>query len=187
MTVPVPTTEPDEAVIGDSWHWTRSMPTFPANAGWSLTYFFKKADASFQIACTTATDGQSFDAYAAPATTAALRPGRYNYQGRVTNGTDSFVVDDARGELLVLPDPAAVGALDARSQAKLVVEQLKALSLRRAGGRVHVVIDGQAIQFDTQADIMRALTYWEGRLEAETNKYRIAKGMGSLRTIRTRV
>lgn len=182
---PIPTIEPETVRIGDTWQWQKQLSEYPANQGWSLTYYFRKGDAQFQIAATVATDGVSFLAYAAPATTGALRPWRYRYQARVTNGTDAYVILD--GELLAEPDPAAQGGQDTRSRARRIIAALESAMLRRAGGRVHVVIDGQAVQFDTQGDLIRAKTYWEGVLEAEVNKYRIAQGLGSKRTIRARV
>ena len=185
MAPPIPLIEPDSVRVGDTWQWQKVLNDYPANQGWSLTYYFRKGDAQFSVACTIATDGVSFLAYAGPATTAAYRPGRYQYQARVANGTDSYVILD--GQLLVEPDPAAAGGQDPRSRARKIIAALEAAMLRRAGGRVHVVIDGQAVQFDTQAELIRAKTYWEGVLEAEVNRYRIAQGLGSKRTIRARL
>lgn len=185
MAPPIPLIEPESARIGDTWQWQKVLNDYPANQGWTLTYYFRKGDAQFSIACTVATDGVSFLAYVAPATTAAYRPGRYQWQARVANGTDSYVV--LEGEIVAQPDPAATGGQDPRSEARRIIVDLKAAMRRRAGGRVHVMIDGQAVQFDTQADLIRALTYWNGVLEEEINKYRIQQGLGSKRTIRARL
>jgi hypothetical protein len=185
MAPPIPTIEPDSVRLGDTWQWQKTLSDYPANQGWGLTYYFRKGDAQFSIACTIATDGMSFLAYVAPGTSGAYRPGRYQWQARVANGTDSYVILD--GQLRVDPDPAAAGGQDPRSRARKIIEELEKASLRRAAGRIHVVIDGQAVQFDTQADLIRALSYWRGVLESEVNKYRISQGLGSLRTIRARV
>lgn len=183
MPAPIPTTEPRSLQAGDTWQWTKTLSDYPTSAGWALTYYFKNEESSFSIACTV-TNAQ-FQARVDPVTSATYRPGRYHYLARVSNGTDSYIV--VEDNLDVAPDPSTGGALDPRTHAQKVVAALMKLAERRAGGRQHVTIDGVSLMFDTQADIIRAITYWEGRVESEQNAYRIKKGKGSLRTIRTRL
>jgi len=182
MTYVIPLIEPTKLLIGDSWQWQVTYSDYPAPT-WALTYYFKKADFNFSVV-TTAT-GQSFLATVLPAANSPYRPGRYRWVGRVTDGVNSYTV--AQGETELLLDPALVGNQDFRTTAAKIVEALTTLALRRAGGRHQVVIDGISMVFDTQIDIIKAKSYWEGVLENEQNADRIAKGLGSLRTIRVRM
>jgi hypothetical protein len=180
---PIPTTEPRSLKAGDTWQWNKFFSDYPPSDGWTLTYFFKKEDASFSIVCTV-TNNQ-YLARVDPATSGTYKPGRYKYQARVSTAIDSFIV--VEDEVEVLPDPATSGALDSRTKAQKIVAALTELALRRAGGRQHVTIDGVSMMFDTQADIIKAKTYWDGVVESEQNAYRIKKGLGSRRTIRMRL
>ena len=182
MTYKIPLTEPAQLLVGDTWTWQVTYSDYPAGV-WTLTYYFKKHDFSFNVVA--GAQGLDFLVGVAPATNAPYRPGRYRWTARVTDGTNSYTI--AQGETDLILDPASVGNQDFRTTAKKIVDALTELALRRAGGRHVVSIDGINMQFDTQIDIIKARSYWEGVLENEQNAYRIAKGLGSLRTIRIRM
>jgi len=181
--VTTPTTEPDELIVGDTWAWTKSLPDYPAGGGWVLTYYVKNEAASFQITCTAS--GNDHLATVLAATSGTYAPGTYRYWARVVNGAQSFTV--SQGDIKLLPNPASTGAFDSRSMSARIVEQLEQLALRRAGGRQQVTVDGISMVFDTQADVIKALGYWKQQVATEQQADRIAKGLGSRRTIRVRM
>lgn len=183
LNVTTATTEPEEVIVGDTWTWSRSFSDYPASQGWVLTYYVKNDTQSFQISCTA--NGNDHVATMSAANSAALVPGTYRYWARISLSGTSYTV--AQGELKLLPNPAAQGAYDFRTTATRIVDALEQLALRRAGGRQQVTVDGIAMVFDTQADIIKALGYWRQQVANEQQADRIAKGLGSRRTIRVRM
>jgi hypothetical protein len=182
MTYVIPLIEPRQLLIGDTWQWQVTNGNYPANL-WTLTYYFKKHDYSFSVVA--AASNLDFLVTVLPATNAPYRPGKYRWVSRVTDGTNVYTWLQGQTELLL--DPAQIGNHDFRTTAAKIVEELKKLALRRSGGRHQVSIDGILMVFDTHIDIIKAKSYWEGVLENEQNADRIAKGLGSLRTIRVRM
>lgn len=128
MAYTIPKTEPAWVRLGDTWSWYRSdLAEFPAPT-WSLTYHFKNAVGGFDVAATA--DGTGFAVNVDPATTAALTAGRYDYVALVTDGTDRHEVGS--GVLEVRPDFAAVGALDARTLPRKILDAIDAILESRA-------------------------------------------------------
>jgi hypothetical protein len=111
---------PEKLIAGDSWAWERELPDYPAPA-WTLTYHFSNAAANFDITATAS--GTAHAAARTPAESGELTSGRYRWHARVTNGTDSFTVED--GWLEVLPDPSS-GAADWRSHARKMLDAIEA-------------------------------------------------------------
>lgn len=182
MAMIIKSTEPTELLIGDTWTWSKTFADFPPTL-WTLIYFFEKEDASWSVTCTTSAG--AFLAVILPAANAAYLPGRFRFFGRVSDGTNSFTV--TQGETEVLPNPATPGNRDFRTKAQRTVEALEDLWEKRAGGRRMVTVDGITVTFDSQEDIMRALSRARADVSAEQNADRIRRGLGSLRTIRARM
>lgn len=177
-----PTKEPEQVIAGNTWQWTRSLADY-APGTWTLTYYFEKSDAAFSVACT-ALNGNHY-ANVAPATTSGVRPGIYRYVGRVTNGTDSFTPDEVQGQIEVLIDPAAAGTRDVRSDTQKYLDALMKARIRLAEGRREVTVDGYAVKFASLTEIDGAISRAREEVRSEINRDRIAKGLGSRRTIRT--
>lgn len=133
MTAPslpqIPFEEPDEVIQGDSWIWTIRDRTYPANLGWTLTYYFAGASV-FTIPTTTDVDGVSFDINYPPLLTALVKPGSYTYRGRFSNATLGASFTSRQGTVEVLPDLSLVlpGALQpyAETLLPLVEAEIKA-------------------------------------------------------------
>ena len=68
MTATIPTTEPTELRVGDTWQWKREdlSSDYPATS-WTLTYYFRNATAYFNVVATA--DGVHFEVTVAKATT----------------------------------------------------------------------------------------------------------------------
>lgn len=169
-------------MLGDTWTWARSLTDYTPGT-WTLTYYFEKEDYSFSVTCTSSSG--SHLATVLPAANASYLPGRYRFYGRVSDGTNSYTV--LSGETNVLPNPATSGNRDYRTKAQRTLEALENLWEKRAGGRRQVTVDGITVTFDSQEDVMRALSRARAEVQAEQNADRIRKGQGSLRTIRARL
>jgi hypothetical protein len=119
--------EPTQIHAGDTWEWTRAEAEYPAGT-WTLTYYLRNAKAAYNV--TAAADGLGFAVSVAAATTAAYKPGRYDWIARVTDGTS--VVTVGTGVITVLPNLGAAGAFDGRSHARIVLDALEAVIAGRA-------------------------------------------------------
>jgi hypothetical protein len=171
---------PQQLVAGDSWAWLRALADYPAPT-WSATWYFENGSQAFEILATAS--GTSHAGALAAAQTGSRQPGRFKWALRVTDGTTAKTVE--RGEVEILVDPAKAGTFDHRTTAEKMVEALRALSLRRAqSGQTSVTIDNVSMTFDTMAEVIKALNYWEQQLASERKAAGLVRGGG--RTIRVR-
>jgi hypothetical protein len=115
---------PPELTAGDTWTIDREYSAY-APGTWSLAIYFKSAAAAFAIeGAEVTTVGAGFRAVKAAADTATLTAGRYAYQLQVTNGAVRVTLE--QGEVVVLPNFAVAGNLDARSFARKALENIEA-------------------------------------------------------------
>ena len=129
---------------GDSAAWPVSVADYPANAGWTLhlgAACTSPVVASFVVDAQASGAGYVFQI--AAATSAAWKPGRYLFSLYVTgNGGQRITV--GRGQLSVLPDPAAQAvALDHAHRTLALIEA--ALERRIPAGMEETNIDGQML------------------------------------------
>jgi hypothetical protein len=137
MTATIPTTEPTELRVGDTWQWKREdlSSDYPATS-WTLTYYFRNATAYFNVVATA--DGVHFEVTVAKATTAGYTAGDYAWVAVVTSATERFEVD--RGNLTLLPDYSASAALDYRTfAAKLLAAVESELTSRGSSGQLDLI------------------------------------------------
>jgi hypothetical protein len=119
----VPTTEPTSVTAGDTLTWRRSLPDYPASAGWVLSYALANADGLITITATA--DGDDHLVSVAAATSAGYLPGEYAWQSYVTKSADRYMVD--RGALTILPNLATQGAgFDLRTPTKVALDKIDA-------------------------------------------------------------
>lgn len=121
MTATVPTVEPASIVAGDRIQWKKTLSDYPAGT-WTLVYYFLNASGKFSI--TAGTDGTDHSVDVAAATSKAYAAGKYDGQGRVTSGTDIYVV--WRGRIEVLANFELAGSRDERTHARKMLEAIEA-------------------------------------------------------------
>lgn len=124
----IPTTEPTELRVGDTWQWRREdLSAYPASSGWTLKYFFRNASAYFDV--TASADGDLYAIVVAMATTAGRAAGVYDWVAVVESATERFEVD--RGQATLLPNYAAAAALDGRTFAAKLLAAVEAELISR--------------------------------------------------------
>lgn len=120
----IPSAEPAELIVGDTWRWTRAWSDFPAGT-WTLSYSFKNSAGAFAVAGAEITaSGTEFAVSVPAATTTTRAAGRYAWAAFVTSGADRYQV--AEGEAVLRPNLAAAGALDTRTPARRMLDAIEA-------------------------------------------------------------
>ena len=184
MTTTPPNIEPRAARAGDTWTWTRSFPAYPAGA-WVLTYTLFNATGVETL--TAGADGTRHLIDEAPASTALIAAGRYDWVAHVTDGTDRHQV--GAGSIQVLPDLSEATTYDGRSHARRMLDAINAMLEDRAtSGDLDVVrtaVGGHETTYSIEELIKMRRQYAAGVL-AEEQAERISRGEQSGRFIQTR-
>ena len=182
MTAPVPTNEPLEARVGDTWAWNRQdLPDYPATT-WTLKYQFKNATSHFEFNATA--DGSNFSIVVAKATTAGFTAGKYSWAAYVTDGTSQYTV--ATGRLNVLPSYslASAAALDDRTHARKVLEALEAtIEGKATKDQLKYMIGSRSIERLTPAELVTWRNQYRAEVFSEDNKERRQNGYGAGRLV----
>lgn len=152
MTAHVPTSEPAQLRAGDTATWLLSLPDYPAGDGWGIAYTAVKAGTKITFA--SAADGDDHRISVPPATTAAWSPGTYNWQARISNGTDAHTLRSGAWE--ILPDFAAATAagLDARSHAEKTLAAIEAWIENHDSAVAEYEIAGRRMKYIPIAELL---------------------------------
>jgi hypothetical protein len=121
-------TVPTSLVAGDTWAWTETLTDYPASA-WTATWYFQNEGGAFWVAG--AADGDVHTASAAASVTAARKPGSYFWRLTVeqSDGGSPEVIERrtvGEGWTTVQPNPAKGGAIDHRSTAQIMLDNVEA-------------------------------------------------------------
>lgn len=176
MAATVPTLEPAELRVGDTWAWRREdLSDYPASA-WTLTYAFRNASAYFDVVATA--DGDAFAVSVAKATTAGKTAGSYDWTAFVGDGTSRIEV--ARGIVVLLPDMGTAAARDGRTWARQMLDYVEAALLSKASAAELDLVKAQLaerqFQFDT-AGMLALRDKLRAEVRAEENAARLARGL----------
>jgi len=120
MSAPTPTTEPATLPAGDTAKWQRTLASYPASAGWALTYTL--VNAAQRYTATATADGDAHLVTIPATTTATWAPGWYDWRAQVALAGEVFTVGAGRLQVL----PAFGVATDARSHAQKTLEAIEA-------------------------------------------------------------
>ena len=108
MAYQIPESEPREWIAGDSWKWNKTLPDFPAGAGWQLSYYFRGEtdyDADWASDVTSPTGEDGYEVRIDESNT-GLAPGAYTLWGRVTDGTDVHTAVEIKINVISSPETA---------------------------------------------------------------------------------
>lgn len=176
-------------IAGDSLSLVVAHVAYPAGDGWvhKLRLVARAAGGSV-ISLTSAADGDSH-AYAVLASvTAGWAPGAYSFAGWVELGAAKNTTET--GQLVIQPDPRQVAAgTDTRSQAERTLADLVAAKATWdvTGGRQRrYKIGEREMEFNSEAEIIQKILFWEGQLAAEQSAARLAQGLRPKNRILTR-
>lgn len=170
MSAPIPTIEPSTVTAGDTVKWQRSLPDYPASAGWLLKYALRGASA-IDI---TADSNQLVNVPSS--VTSSWAAGSYSVQGYVTLAGEQHTV--YQGPLTIAPSLVAAGAdYDGRSHAKRVLDAIEAvIEGRAARGDQEMTIDGTRLVKMSVEQLKTLRVYYRREYQAEQRKLAVASG-----------
>lgn len=185
----LPQTEPTTLQAGDTLAWRVSLPAYPADDGWMLSYRLINADTRIDIVSTAdADDPRRHAVQIAAAVSAQYAPGTYSLVRVVTRGAERYTL--SQGEIRVLPDLAGADApVDARSTARRALADLRAALARwlSSNGVVsEYEIAGRRMRFATAEDIRKRISLAENEVAREDAEQRLAAGLGGRRRVMVR-
>jgi hypothetical protein len=176
MTVPNPTTIPDEVFAGDTFKWKVSLSDFPATNGWTLKYVFTNGSGGLGPYSSTA-DGDEHQMQLSMGATAAWAAGDYTFIAYVTDGTSRVTVDE--GAITVKPDRSAAGAYDGRSHAQTTLDAIEAVIENRATlDQMKYAIAGRSLDRTPIADLLVLRATYKKEVAQERRADRVKAGLG---------
>lgn len=165
---------PVELRAGDTLKWTRSLPDYPASAGWALSYSLVGKNGAHSFNGTA--DGDGFDVTVSATASSSYAAGRYRLTEFVTKGTERFTT--ATKDVTVLANLAgATAAVDTRSHAQKVLDAIEAYLETGAPTAASVEIAGRKISNYPLADLLTLRSRYQSEVAMEK---RLASGQGGL-------
>lgn len=183
----------DQIIAGDTLDFVDQVPEYPATEGWTLKYllaarFTTPTQASVTLTGTTY-ETVDYRVQAAPATTAAWVPGIYTWARWVEKTGARQALGE--GEIEVKADPAMLAqGYDSRTQAEIALADCKAAlaNFNQTGGRIKAYsIAGRSMEFDTSAEIIALVNYWQIQVTRENAAKAVRDGLPDPRRIYLRM
>ncbi len=184
MSHPIPTTEPESFVVGDTVKFNITDSNFPASAG-VLAYFFVNADGSFTETTSTA-DGDTHQIVISATDSDLVTAGTFSFQGRYTETATSEETTIREGTTEAKPGFTDT-AFDNRSTIKKTLDALNATILGKASGdQASMSIAGRSIARYSPAELLEWQAKYEKWYRDELIDEGLAVGGANPRKIRTR-
>lgn len=175
----ISTTEPQSVYAGDTVQWTRTLPDYPASAGWVLTYTLLNAAGKLTMVGTASGDDHAVSV--AAATTATWAAGDYAWRAQVALAGQVFTVGE--GRMTVLPSFAAP-TLETRSFAERALAAVEAY-LADAGNlaAASYQIAGRQLSRYSLPDLMATRDRLKAEVAREQAAARLAAGLPDRRRV----
>lgn len=184
MATDIASIEPSKFRAGDTVKWKRTLDSYKANDGWTLTYAFRGTAGTIDI--TASADGADHLVDVAPTTSTSYSAGIYDVVGYVSKGTERHTVYSSRIEVLI--DLANAGSsYDGRTHTKKVLDSIEAVLENRATKEIEEsTIEGVMIKRIPHEKLIMLRQKYLSWYQQEQSAERLKLGKGSGRTILTR-
>lgn len=179
----IPTKEPIEVRVGDTWKWTKDLTDFPATT-WTLTYYFRGLKGKFDIIATS--NGTIHSVTVANTVTDLFNAGDYFWSSVATDGSETCTIDDGETELLV-DLSSKFGGYDGRTDIQRTFEAIEDVVLGRASNDVSsYTVAGRQLARTPVDDLMKLYDKFKQLRRQEIDKQRLDSGEATNRKIVTR-
>lgn len=174
-------------IAGDTLQFEKSVPDYPASAGYTLKYrLVPRTGAGTAIVVTASASGADYVVNELPATTATWAPGFYSWSSWVEKASERRTLES--GQIEIKPDPATTGApLDSRSHARKVLDAIEAVLEGRASvDQQEVTLAGRSLKLTPIADLLALHDKYVAMVRREDDAARVAAGLPSRNRVLTR-
>lgn len=178
------TTEPSRVTAGDTITWLKSLPDYPANAGWVLGYTLINQSSKKTITATAS--GADHLVIVPAATSATWTAGLYTWVSSMSKGADRYTIGTST--ITIDPDPTAVASFDTRSSARKALEAVNS-AMETYGNKAYLQgyeINGRKQQFHSPSEFMRFRSLLLNEVAREDSAARLSAGLAPLNQIRVR-
>lgn len=167
--------EPKTFRAGDTVEWSVSHADYPANDGWTLTYYLRGASL---LDITAVADGSAFDVTISAADSALLTPGFYTLQGRFSKAAEKFTPAGYITEVEVLANLATqVAGYDSRTPNRKALDLVRTAIQKYAANPVQSIqIKDRSHTVTSLADLYKLQKQLEFAVKTEENAERMSKG-----------
>jgi len=167
-----------ELFVGDTLQFDTTVPEYPASGGYTLKYRLVPRAGGSAYVITASANGDGYSVNVAAATTAAWIAGEYAWSAYIEISGARYTV--GQGQLTLKQDPAVIaGGTDTRSQAEIALAQAKAAyaSMSANPGRRSYTIGDVSMTFNSPAEILTTINYWEIQVQREQHAEALRKGL----------
>jgi hypothetical protein len=185
MSAPIPTTEPQTFIAGDTLAFTKTFPNYTPGDGWTLNYSLQGKTlagswSASPITFSSSTNtGAKWSISVSKTTTAAYAPGDYRFTAYVTGGTsERYTVGS--GDITILADPSAAVPTSHAVRTLALIEA--AMESRIPRGLEQTIIDGQSLIRIPLPELSKLRDKYRAEVRAEQDAARIATGLSSRRS-----
>lgn len=176
---------PARLYAGDSISLEKTFSDNPSDDGWSVIYYFKNASNSYSASAVADGNG-GYTLTVASATTAAWSAGEYQWFAVATKAGGLRATVD-QGAVEVLPDIAAAGNVDLRSDAQITLDNIEAVIQNRASiDQMSFSINGKSLARTPVADLLKLRDTYRAEVKREKAALRLEQGLGTGAKILTR-
>ena len=177
-----PNIEPAVLIAGDTLRWTRSLPDYPASAGWLLSYTL--INAAVKLTITGSALGDNHSILVPAATSAGYTPGAYDWRARVTLAGEVYTVGEGRFTV-----KASFGAstYDARSAARRTLDAIEATLEGRASSAVlEYEIASRRLKYIPVSELLQLRDRYRAEVAREDAAAAAAAGLSDRRRVYVR-
>ena len=150
---------------GDTYSQRVELDDYPASAGWVLKSRFAPRAGGSAIDLTATADGDTHVLAETAAATAAWPPGDYSAVHWVEKGAEVLTI--ATGQLAILPNLRSGVPGDTRSQAEKALAAARDAFAAWTPTRRRYKIGEREMEFNSAAEILRTISYWEQQVARE--------------------
>jgi hypothetical protein len=169
-------------IAGDTAKWLKTLPDYPANESWVLSYTLINAATKITFAATAS--GADHLVNVAATTTTAWAAGQYAWRSQVSKAGEVYTI--ASGSITVEASFASA-SLDARSFARTALDNIEAY-LKNANNLTAAMyeIGGRRLQRISVPDLMTLRDRYKAEVKREDAASAVAQGLPDPRRVYVR-
>lgn len=175
----IPTTEPLFAIAGDTLKFLRSVPDYPASAGWSLGYTL--VEKNHKITFGSTASGDDYLVNVSAATTATWAAHQYAWRAQVSKAGEVYTVGEGRIEIKA---SFAGNHFDTRSVARQGLEAIEAYLINVDNFQAsQYEIAGRSLRRYSMTELLALRDRFKAEVLREEAAQRVANGLPDTRRV----